>query len=101
MKDIQMLSDMIEEEIEDAGKYAKCALEYKETNSAMADTFFKLANEEIGHADSLHKQVMMLVSEYKKTVGEPPADMLAIYKYLHGKHIDKLSEVKVKLSLYK
>lgn len=101
MKIIQELSEMIEEEIADAGKYAKCAIEMKEENPALADTFYKLANEELGHMNALHTQVVNIINEHKKENGDPPEVMQMLYKILHEKHIANTATVKGMLSLYK
>lgn len=39
MKLIEKLSAMVDEEIEDATKYAKCAVKYKDDRPALAKTF--------------------------------------------------------------
>lgn len=101
MKLIQELSEMIEEEIADAGKYAKCALEYKEKNPSLADTFYKLSNEELGHMNALHTQVVSIIDKYRKEKGDPPEAMLMLYDILHKKHIANTAAVKGMLSLYK
>lgn len=98
---IQKLSDMIEEEIGDAGKYARCAMDNKETDPALADTFFRLANEEVGHVNLLHAQVTRIIEEYRKANGDPPEAMLVLYDNVHKKHIENLAVVKGMLSLYK
>ena len=98
---IKELSEMIEEEIEDAGKYAKCALHYKESRPALADVFYKLANEELGHMNALHGQVVAIIDEYKKKNGDPPEAMKMLYDILHDKHIANTAAVKGMLSLYK
>ena len=54
MKEIKELVEHIHEEMEDAEDYIKLALHYKETDSRLADTYARLAQEEIGHADHLH-----------------------------------------------
>lgn len=101
MKLIQELSEMIEEEIADAGKYAKCALEYKEKNPSLADTFYKLSNEELGHMNALHAQIVSIIDKYRKEKGDPPEAMLMLYDILHRKHIANTAAVKGMLSLYK
>ena len=101
MKLIQELSEMIEEEIADAGKYAKCALEHKEKNPSLADTFYKLLNEELGHMNALHTQVVSIIDKYRKEKGDPPEAMLMLYDILHKKHIANTAAVKGMLSLYK
>lgn len=98
---IKKLSEMIKEEIHDAEKYARCALNHKEDDKILADTFYTLSNEELKHMEMLHDQVARLINDYRKTKGEPPEPMLAIYNYLHEEQINAVREVKVLLAMYK
>ena len=98
MKIIQDLSDMIEEEILDAQKYARCYLAYKEDDPELSRTFSMLSQAELGHVEMLHTQVVRLIRAFRESKGDPPPNMLAIYEYLHKRHIDKVSEVKLMLS---
>jgi len=97
MKIIEKLSEMIDEEIHDAMKYAKCALEHDD-DPELQRTFTMLSNEELNHMNILHAQVVRIIKKYRETNGEPPADMMAVYNYLHKKQIDKVAEVKSLLS---
>ena len=42
-----------------------------------------------------------IIKKYRETKGEPPADMMAVYDYLHKKQIDKALEVKALQTMYK
>ena len=101
MQIISKLSDMIEEELEDAEKYAKCALNYKEENLALATAFNRISIEEIGHVNILHEQVVALINAYRKDHGDPPEKMQGIYDYLHKKYMDHANEIKVLQALFK
>ena len=101
MKVIQELCDYIEEEICDAEKYAIRAIECKESNNPKADTFFRLASDEVGHANSLHSLVVSEIESYRKEHGEPPEAMQMLYSILHKKHIAHMATVKGLLSLYR
>ena len=103
MKIIEKLSNMIEEEIHDAEKYIRCALNYKDDKDMrdVAEMFYRLANEEMGHMNILHSQVVTLIDNYRKTEGEPPKEILMLYEILHRKHIDDAATVKAMISMYK
>ena len=101
MKLIEKLSEMIEEEIGDAEKYIRCAMNYKESRPLLAEAFSKLSSEELHHMEILHEQVVKIIDEYRKQHGEPPADMLAVYNYLHKKQIERTAEVKNLQLIYK
>ena len=101
MKIIEKISDMIEEELEDADKYIECALKHKEENKSLADTFYTISTEEMRHVNLLHQEVVRIIEEYRRETGDPPADMLAIYNYLHNKQVDKATDIRVMQTMYK
>ena len=101
MKAIKMLSERIEEEIDDARWYAKNALKYKAEHRAMADVLYTISTEEMKHMQMLHGAVTELIDQYRREQGEPPSDMMAIYNYLHERHIEKAAEVSALQALYR
>jgi ferritin len=101
MKIIELLSNKIEEEISDAGEYAKLACEYKDLRPELANTFYNLSLEEMMHMQRLHKEVARIIEEYRKEKGEPPAGMQAIYDHEHRKQIEAAAKVKAMQALYK
>lgn len=101
MKVIEKLEKQIHEEIHDAKKYIKCALMYKDEDRDLSDMYYQLSQEEMGHMEKLHKMVVSIIEDYRKEKGEPPADMLTLYNYLHEQDIDEAAEVKMLISMYK
>lgn len=101
MRLIQKLCDMIDEEINDAEKYARCALDKKDSDKELAEMFYTLSGEELKHMEMLHKQVVRLIENYRKEEGEPPAPMMAVYDYLHKKSMDHATDVAVMRARYK
>ena len=101
MKDIEKLADYIGEEIADAKKYAIDALEYKEKRPELAKGFYNKSLQEMEHATGFHNDVVAMINEYRKTNGDPPAPMQAIYDREHKKHIAAAAEVKVLQNMFK
>ena len=97
MKTIEQLSDYIEEEVDDAFKYAKCAIQH-EDDPELARTYRTLANEELVHAMKLHEQVARLIKKYRDEHGEPPEKMMDRYEYMHERHMKKYADAKVLLA---
>ena len=93
MKIIELLSEHIEDELEDACTYAHLALEYKDTDPELATVFYKLSGEEMNHMEMLHKRVVAAIEGYKRTNGEAPEGMKALYDFVHKREIKKAEEV--------
>ena len=101
MRIIEGLSDKIAQEIDCAEEYIKCALTIKDERPQLADVYYRIANEKIGHMTLLHDQVVAIIDDYRKEKGEPPAAMKTLYDFLHRKHIEHAAAVKGMIALYK
>lgn len=101
MKIVKELSDYIDEEIQDAKKYAKCALQYKEDDPDLAKLFYTLSTQETEHMNMLHKEVVDIIQKYRKENGEPPAPMMSVYEYLHERQIAEAAKAKAMQAMFK
>jgi Mn-containing catalase len=101
MKEIKELTEMIEEELEGACDYAKRAVALKDSSPNLAKTFYDISLDEMRHVNLLHEEVKRLIEMHRIDHGEPPAPMMAVYEYLHGKHIEKANNIKMYQSQYK
>ena len=99
MKLIKKLSRMIEEEIGDAEKYARCAIEYKEDRPELSRTFLQLASAELEHMQILHNSVTALIEEERRANGEPPPGMLEAYDMIHEWQMAHVAEVKTMIQM--
>ena len=98
---IKCLSELIEEELQDAEKYIDLAVKWKNEQPGAADLFHDLSVAEMGHVDMLHSKVAELIEEYRVENGEPPKEMMVLYDFLHEKHIGKATFIKVKQGMYR
>jgi ferritin len=101
MKIIQILSEHIEEELEDAEEYIEMSLRYKDEFPMVAKTFYELSLQEMNHMEMLHNDVKDLIEKHRREHGEPPAAMMAVYEYLHKKDIEKANKIKLYQAQYR
>lgn len=100
MKIIKMLVEQIEEEASGAEEYITKAMEYKDDDKALADTYAKLAEVELQHVDLLHAQVVRIIKAWQARGNETPPAMEQIYSWQHEKQIDHIARVRVMMNMY-
>lgn len=101
MAGMDKLMDLVCDEIRDAKRYAKLALEYRDTDKDLADLYYRLSGEELDHANRLHVQVVRLLDTQQR-IGTNGVDVnKAIYEHLRKRNVENISEVGVLQALYK
>lgn len=101
MKIIKKVCAMIDEELEGACEYAKCAIKYKEDYPNLSKVLHSLSDDEMGHVNTLHSEVVKLIENYRREHGEPPEAMMAVYDYIHEQQIEKANKVRMYQDQYK
>lgn len=96
MTEIKELITNICDEIEDAEKYVDLALQYKDFDRSLADTYLTLSNQELGHADMLHGQSVRLIREY---VGNDSEVVKIVWDYEHQKFVEQKAKVRTKIDM--
>lgn len=94
MQIIAKLVEMMQDEIDGAEEYALTALKIKSKHPKLAQRLNELASAELQHLKALHNEAERLIEDYRNEHGEPPADMLAVYNFEHGKMIKSAAKVK-------
>ena len=100
MQIIKSIVSKIDDELEDADKYIRCAYKVKDTYPTLAETYYKLSLEEMKHMTMLHDQVVAIINDYKKN-NEVPAGMQVLYDYVHEREIKWASKIKAKQDSFK
>lgn len=100
MKVIKEIVELIEEEASGAEEYAKMAMQYKDEDKALADTYAKLAETELQHVDLLHAQVVRIIKAWEAKGNQVPKEMKFVYDYMHEKNIDHVARVKSLVNMY-
>lgn len=102
MKLIKTIVEDIKEETSGAEHYAKLATQYKDEDKALAENYAKMAEAELGHVNALHAQVVRIIKDWKATSGkEVPAAMQAVWDWEHEQMVDKVTGIKMLLSMYR
>lgn len=94
MKVIECMSEDIEKTLDMAEENIKTAIIYKNEYPVAAKSFY---NKSVALMDSIklsHDAIVSLIEGYRKEKGEPPVPMMAIYNYMHGRHISKATAIK-------
>ena len=99
MRIIKNISGQIKEELHDAEKYAKLALEYKTDHPSLAGAYYRLANEELEHMTILHNHVMQMIEKAKNEKVVPPV-MFELWAWKHEEMIEEEKEVRMLLDMY-
>lgn len=101
MRIIKKLSCLIDEEIGDARKYAKLALEWKDEDAGLAQMFNLLSQDEMKHMGMLHDAVTKIIAQVQDDDDPRVEGMKIAYEVLHDKAIDDAAEVKVMQQMFR
>ena len=99
MRIIKNIAGQIREELHDAEKYAKLAIEHKTDHPTLAGVYRRLANAELDHASMLHTEVVDIIKKTKEEKAIPPV-MLELWSWKHDELIEEEKEVRMLLDMY-
>jgi acetylornithine deacetylase/succinyl-diaminopimelate desuccinylase-like protein len=100
MKVIKDMSEDIEETLDMAECNIKKAIEYKLDYPLASQAFYNKSVALMSTIKGQHDAVVTLIEGYRKEKGEPPEPMMAIYNYLHERHINLSAAIKNLQDMY-
>lgn len=100
MKVIKCMCETIEDTLDMAEDYIKKAIMYKNEYPLAAKAYYNQSIVLMDSLKGLHDGVVGLIEGYRKEKGEPPTPMMAIYDYMHERHINKAAAVRNLQDMY-
>ena len=94
MQVIKDFSEDIERTLDMAECNIKEAVKYKIEYPAAAQAFYNKSIALMNTIKGQHDAVVALIESYRKDKGEPPAPMMAIYNYMHERHMNQAAAIK-------
>ena len=100
MKIIKCLCEDIEATLDAAEHDIKEATMWKEEYPIASKAFYAKSIALMDTIKMQHDAAVALIEGYRKEKGEPPASMMAIYNYMHKRHINKAAAIKALQEMY-
>ena len=100
MRIIKKLTELIDEELNDAEKYARLALSHQDDYPDVALMFHTLSGEELRHMNMLHDAVTRLIAKHKDDTDPRTEGMRIAHNILHEQAIEKEKGVRILLDMY-
>lgn len=96
---IKKYAENIEEELEDAKKYAEKYVEAKSKNNMQtANRYREMASDELKHATFIHEWAIEEIDQLSK-VYTPPVGMQEKWDKLHREYVEKTAWIKQMLAM--
>lgn len=97
MQAIKTIICHMNDTLEEAEVYYRDYIRYKDDVPKLANTAIDMAKAHLELYMKWHSTVALIISEYRSTNGEPPAEMKAIWNYEHERLTDQFNELKYKV----
>lgn len=101
MDKIKDLFELVDDELQDAMKYAKLAMEHKDTDNAMAELFYSLSLEEIKHKQNLYNCAVKAMTTYVEKYPEKEEITKEVFEALNERTIDWENSIRVYQGMYR
>lgn len=93
MKKIKMLAEQIEEELNDAEKYAACAAKFADDDRELSSMYADLSRQELTHADKLHAAAVRYIRQAKDSGANVPESMQIVWDWEHEKMVSHRARI--------
>ena len=100
MRIIKCLSEDIEATLDMAEDNIKKAIMYKTEFPIAAKAYYTKSIMLMDSIKPQHDAVSTLIENYRKEKGDPPVSMMAVYDYMHERHISKAAAIKNLQDMY-
>lgn len=100
MQVIKCLCEDIEATLDAAEEDIKYAIQYQIDFPIASKAFYTKSIMLMDTIKPQHDAVTALIAAYRKEKGEPPAPMMAIYNYMHERHMNKAAAIKNLQEMY-
>lgn len=88
----------MDDTLKEADEYYRDYIIYKDEQPRLASTAIEMARTHLDLYTKWHSAVVSIITEYRNTKGEAPAEMKAIWNYEHEKLTECFNSLKYKIN---